>query len=184
MAASATAKARLLPIGVVVENLKGLQLCDVNLEGKRHVPKAELAKAIMALRSTGTAIWKEVVARRKGCNLPMPPSVKGNMGEAIVEALAIECVAEKKFSEFFFESSELLKIHASLAHVKWNCSRRRLTVRPAWSFLRPLNIIAMEDLQIAMELGVSIVLTDHLKKDTLSRDAQRRLFKSQTEDSP
>ena len=40
----------------------------------------------------------------------MPPSVKGNMGEAIVEALAIECVAEKKFSEFFFESSELLKI--------------------------------------------------------------------------
>ena len=42
----------------------------------------------------------------------------------------------------------------------------------------------MEDLQIAMELGVSIVLTDHLKKDTLSRDAQRRLFKSQTEDSP
>ena len=84
---SAVAKPRLLPVSVIVENLKKLRLCDPDLQGKRLIPKADLAKAISALRSSGTVIWNDVVAKRKGCSLPLPPSVKASIGEASVDAL-------------------------------------------------------------------------------------------------
>ena len=85
--ASAVAKARLLPVAIIVENLKKIQLCDPDVQGRRYIPKADLAKAISALRSSGTAIWKDVVAKRKACALPLPPCLKANLGEACVEAL-------------------------------------------------------------------------------------------------
>ena len=120
------AKQRILPIGVVVENLKRLRLCDLNLEGKRHIPKAELAKAIMALRSTGTAIWNEVVAKRKGCSLPLPPSVKASIGEASVEALdaaqlprAAAKLAGQKLAETFLRDD---RISAALCQLAERCN--------------------------------------------------------------